>query len=72
MRLTPYRRVVVFHFRYDFQNGFGGKPFALSCHDLNGRFNTVFEHIAGAVSPRDLYRKTETKLKFIKQCILMN
>lgn len=57
VRQTRYRRVVVFHFRYESQNGFGCKPFALGRHGLDGHLSAILDHFAIAVGPCDLNRK---------------
>lgn len=72
MRLTPYRRVVVFHFRRDFQHGPRAEPPAVRSRGLDERLNAFLDHRSGTVGPSDLSNgKTRledgrVKLEFVK------
>lgn len=61
MRLTPYRSVVVFHFRNKFQHGPGRKPSAVRCCSFYVRFDAIFDHSTRIVSPSDLCVHNITK-----------
>lgn len=54
VRPAPYRRVVVFHFRYDFQHGLGDEPPVVRRRGFDVRFDAVHDRVAGIVGPNYL------------------
>lgn len=55
VRLTPYRRVVMFDFGYDFQHRPGGKPSTVRRRCLYVSFDAVNYRGARTIDPSDLY-----------------
>lgn len=54
MCLTPYRRVMMFKFRYYFQHRSGGKSSALDRHSLNVSFDAIHDSGSRTICPSDL------------------
>lgn len=69
VRLTPYRRIVVFDFGYDFQHRSGSKPSVVGRRCVYVSFDAVNYYVARSINPSDLYNNKRKNRTVVKKAI---